>query len=91
MMHNQYLDLKDLSKRIGLSPRTIRAWVNDPTDPLPAYRVRVRGKLLFRWCEVEAFVQAHRLRSIDIDDVATELLKVLNKPCQHHRGPRNNV
>ena len=59
----RYLALRDLSKHLQLSPRTLRGWVRDPQHPLPAYRVG--GKLLFAWHEVERWLEQFRVEPID--------------------------
>ena len=62
-----YIDINELSTRASLSPRTLRGWVRDAVNPLPAYRVG--GKLLFRWCEVVAWIEGQRIGTIDIDEL----------------------
>jgi hypothetical protein len=76
-MESEYLDLKQLSIRTGLSPRTIRYWVHDPVNPLPAYRPR--NKLLFKWHEVERWIARARVTNPGgfdcralLDEVASE-------------------
>ena len=69
-----YLDLKTLSRRIGLSTRTLRAAIHDPVDPLPAY---LAGKWLVKWTEAERWVRRHRVRDagrpLQMDDLAVEV------------------
>ena len=66
-----YVDLKQLAKRLPISQRTLRAWVRDAVSPLPAYRIG--GKLLFRWCEVVAWIEGQRVRAIDVDELINQL------------------
>ena len=70
-MDVQYIDLNELSTRTGVSPRTLRKWIRDPAQPLPAYRVG--GKLLFQWCSVERWLENFRVTPIDADALADEL------------------
>ncbi len=60
-----YIDLMELSKRLSVSPRTLRYWAHDPKVRLPAYRIRKHYKLLFRWTEVERWLQRHRVKPVD--------------------------
>lgn len=71
-MYEQYLDLNELSKRMSLSPRTLRAWVKHPTDSIPAYRIG--GKLLVRWRELEAWIETHRVTTADAEAIAAEVI-----------------
>lgn len=74
-MTPEYLDLKTLSRRIGLSTRTLRAAIHDPVDPLQGY---LAGKWLVKWTEAERWIRRHRVRdadrSLQIDDLAVEVL-----------------
>ena len=72
-----YLDLKQLCKLLPLSPRTIRARVHDPVDPLPAFSVG--GKLVFKFSEVTAYLEKHRVKPTDVQQVADEILNKLRK------------
>lgn len=67
-----YIDLAETSRRLSLSPRTIRAWVHDPERALPAYRVN--GKLIFRWSEVVRWLEQFRIEPVDVKAVADEFL-----------------
>ena len=71
-----FVNLKTLSKRLGVSPRTLRGWMRDPVDPLPGYRVK--GTLLFRWTEIERWLDAHRVETVDLEAQANEILDSLN-------------
>ena len=74
--HERFLDLAQLAKRLCLSRRTIRSHVADPADPLPAYRLG--GKLLFRWKAVEAWLETHRVRPLNPDDIADGIVAKLS-------------
>ena len=59
-------------KYAGLSVRTLRAYLHDPTVPLPHYRVR--GKILVRRSDYDAWVLQFRQRGAPmlnsiVDDV----------------------
>jgi excisionase family DNA binding protein len=54
------MDFRGLSAYLPLSRRTIHTLVNDPVDPLPAYRIG--NKLLFRRSEVDKWVSRRRNR-----------------------------
>ncbi len=69
-----FLSTADLSRKIGLCHRTIRQLAMHVDNPLPAYRIG--GKLLFRWSDVHAWIERHRVQSsVDIETVAEEVLK----------------
>ena len=76
-MATHFVDLGTVVQRLSLSPRTIRKWVVDPIDPLPAYRVG--GKLLFAYeSEVVPCVKKHRVRQdLDqfVDETVSEMLR----------------
>jgi excisionase family DNA binding protein len=59
-----------------VSERTIRSWIRSPVNPLPA--VKVRGKVLVRKSDFDAFLQRFRIRppeEIDIDSIVRDVLK----------------
>ena len=66
-----YLGVAEVSRRLSLSPRTIRTWARDPERALPAYRVN--GKLLFRWSEVVRWLQQFRVEPVDLDELADRI------------------
>ena len=55
----KYLSLRSVAEYTSLSSRTLRRWVNDPEDPLPAYRVG--GKLLFKLEQLEHWLARHQV------------------------------
>ena len=52
------MDLRGLVAYLPLSRRTIHNLVNDPVDPIPAYRIG--NKLIFRRSEVDQWVSRRR-------------------------------
>lgn len=72
-----YIKLSEVVERLGLSARTIRSFVHDPVDPLPAYRVG--GKLLFRWMEVESWIERRRVEPGDVNEIANHLIERMSK------------
>lgn len=68
----EYIDLKQLRQLLPLSPRTLRHYVHDPVDPLPAYQIH--GKLIFRCSEVVDWIAKHRVEPLDSESIATDLL-----------------
>ena len=65
---DHFLDLREVSRRLSLCPRTVRDLVHDPAYRMPAYLVR--GKLLFRWADVLRWVDGHRVNTIDVEIAA---------------------
>lgn len=53
-----WLSLRALSGYSGLSIRTVRYHLTDPSQPIPSYRVG--GKLLVRRSEFDAWMAHHR-------------------------------
>lgn len=73
-----YVDLRALCVRLSLSRRTVRSFINDPANPLPAYKCG-GGKLLCKWAEVERWIRRHRVRShVDIDPLSMEICDSAN-------------
>ena len=70
--------MADLATRLSLSTRTIRNYIRNPADPLPAYRVG--GRILFKWTEVEAWIARRRIEPVDVDRIVSEFCsEVLEK------------
>lgn len=70
---DEFEDLKSLSRRLSLSPRTIRTHVHSVTNTLPAYRVG--GKFLFARADVDEWMSRRRVTvAIDVGKVVNELL-----------------
>ncbi len=85
-----WLSLPALSKLSGLSVRTLRAYLADPDRPLPCFRMKephvittrkgrartVSGKILVRWSEFEAWMNAFRHKPTqDIDRLVDEVVQ----------------
>jgi len=68
-----FIDLAELSHRLSLSRRTLRKCMSDPVDPLTGYRIG--GKLIFSLTEIAAWVNRRRIESIDVNELASELLE----------------
>ena len=64
-MEREYLDLRTLSKRCGLSVRTLRSLIHDPSDALPSYRLRT--KLIVDWNEFVRYARRHRVHPADLE------------------------
>ena len=77
MTESEYVNLKVLSTKLMVAPRTVRNWISDPTLKFPAYRVK--GKLLFNWAEVKQWLKGHRVAVVDVDAMADEILNRLGK------------
>lgn len=72
----EWLDLQALTKYAALSINTIREWIHNDVDPLPA--VQVGGKLLIRKSEFDTYLDRHRVKplgSIDMDAVVKRVLE----------------
>ena len=75
------MDLRTLSELCGLSVRTLRSLIHDPSDSLPAYRIR--GKtLLVELREFVRYVRRHRVDPADLEsslaDRADQIIKEVN-------------
>ena len=54
-----YLSLRVLSVYAGLSVRTLRTYLSDPSRPLPHYRIG--GRILVRKADYDAWASAFRV------------------------------
>ena len=79
-----FIGLAELSKRLSLSPRTIRAHVRRPERPLPAHPIG--GKLLFDWDRVVAWVEGHRVKRIDVETIVDDMVTRLREMSRENRG-----
>ncbi len=70
-MLNGFVDLRRLSKCLCISARTLRECVMRPDDPLPAHRIG--GKLLFRWSEVQEWIERHRVQTTNVESIIDDL------------------
>jgi excisionase family DNA binding protein len=66
-----YIDLKELSRRLSLSVRTIRTLISDPVCPIPTYRVG--GKYLFCWREVDMWIRQFRIQPVNVQDILNNI------------------
>ena len=73
----QYLNIKQLSTQIGLSVRTIRAWITDPERPLPCFKLK--GRLIFNRKEVVQWVEQFRVVRINVDELVDDMLNEFGK------------
>lgn len=76
MNESEYLTLKILARQLSVTPRTLRGWMRDPVDPLPGYKVK--GTLLFRWAEIERWLDAHRVETVNLEAQVDEILNSLS-------------
>ena len=72
---DKFYDLKTLSEALSLSRKTIGQLIRDLECPLPAYRVG--GKLLFESKSVAAWLEKHRVTTINVDAAVDEALGFL--------------
>jgi len=71
----EWLDLRDVTDYASVSARTVRSWIHARVSPLPA--IRVAGKTLVRRCELDAWLERHRIKPlahIDVDAIVKEVL-----------------
>jgi hypothetical protein len=64
---DRYLPLHELSAYCGLSVRTLRDCLTDPTHPLPHYRLGESRKILVRVSEFAEWMSAYRRTTPDIN------------------------
>jgi excisionase family DNA binding protein len=72
----EWLDLRRLTEYAAVSERTLRAWIHDPVDPLPA--VCVGRKILVRRQEFDAWLERHRVRPLEavvVDGIVREMVE----------------
>jgi excisionase family DNA binding protein len=72
----EWMGLKQVTGYVNLSDRTVRSWIHDPVDPLPA--VRVGGKILIRRSELDAWLLRRRvnlLANVDLDAIVKGVLE----------------
>jgi Helix-turn-helix domain len=68
----EWLDLRSLQKYACVSERTLREWIHRTFDPLPA--VRIGSKLLVRRSVFDCWLEAHRVKHIDVGCIVDELV-----------------
>jgi hypothetical protein len=72
---DSYSGLAPLSRAANLSVRTLRDRINDPVDPLPAYRVG--AKILVRRSEFHDWMRRRRIKAETVDAVVDGVLREL--------------
>jgi excisionase family DNA binding protein len=68
----EWLGLRELTKYAAVSERTLRAWIHQAADPLPA--VRAGGKLLVKRAAFDEWLERRRVQAVDIDAIVRELV-----------------
>jgi hypothetical protein len=73
---DRYLPLHELSAYCGLSVRTLRDYLNDPTRPLPHYRLGDKGKIVVRVSEFDTWLSAYRRTTpiVNVNQIVDEML-----------------
>jgi len=59
----EWLDLRQLTQYAAISERTLRNWIHDPANPLPASQVG--SKILVRRSDFDAYMEKHRIKSAE--------------------------
>ena len=75
-IYREWLGLKQLSRYADVSERTLRSWIHSPVDPLRA--VKVCGKVLVRKSDFDAYLQRHRIRTLedlDVDGIVRNIMR----------------
>ena len=74
----EWLDLRGLTRYAAVSERTLRAWIHDPINPLPAFQVG--SKLLIRKRDFDTFIEQHPVRPMQaVNNVVEEILSGMGK------------
>jgi excisionase family DNA binding protein len=71
----EWLGLRELTTYAAVSERTLRAWIHQCIDPLPA--VRAGGKLLVKRATFDEWLERRGVRSlsdVDVDAIVRELV-----------------
>ncbi len=73
---DRYFNLRGLAEYSSISVRTLRDYLNDASDPLPSYCVKM--KILVRKSEFDAWLRKYRVRhkplTAVVDEVLTDVL-----------------
>jgi len=78
MSHEEsYIDIRECARRLDLSVRTMRNYIKNPRISLPVYKIS--KKLLFNWAEVERWMDQFRVRTVDIEEIADEIISDFGK------------
>ena len=63
----EWLDLRTLTQYACVSERTLRSWIHQPNNPLPA--AQVGNKLLVRKSTFDEWVMTHQVKPDETVDV----------------------
>jgi excisionase family DNA binding protein len=71
----EYFSISELSDYSGISKRTLWTLLNNPTDPIPHFRVGSAGRIVrVRRSEFDDWMERQRAdRNIDIDKIVDEI------------------
>jgi len=72
-LSREWLGLCELRQYAAVSERTLRAWIHSPVDPLPA--AQVRGKILVKRSEFDAWLERHRVKHLDLGGIVDEIVE----------------
>jgi excisionase family DNA binding protein len=76
----EWMGLRQVTEYANVSERTVRAWIHSPLDPLPA--AKVRGKILVRKSDFDAFLERHRVKpmgSVDLGGMVEEIVREVSR------------
>ena len=74
----EWLDIRGLTRYAAVSERTLRAWIHDPVDPLPASQVGT--KILIRRRAFDEYLERHKVQpASSVDHVVEEILAGMGK------------
>jgi excisionase family DNA binding protein len=80
-----YFSLAGLAAYCSLSKRTLYAYLNDPSHPLPCYRVG--GRVLVRKGAFDAWIEHYRAQGrVNVDQVVDGVLTALHTPRARRRA-----
>ena len=68
----EWLDLKALQRYACVSERTLREWIHQSTNPLPA--VRVGTKILVRRSTFDRWLEGYQIKSVDLGCIVDEVV-----------------
>jgi excisionase family DNA binding protein len=77
----EWMDLKATQRYSCVSERTLRDWIRDPLNPLPAVQV-AGGKILIKRSHFDRWLESHpfqSINSIDIHGVTDEIINQFRK------------
>jgi excisionase family DNA binding protein len=72
----EWLSLREVTRYVNVSERTLRSWIHAQMDALPA--CRVGGRILLRRSELDQWLGRHRVKTLDSVDVDAIVKDVLN-------------